>query len=84
MINSTVNLRELLFESNIFYEFGCCKVLVNDEIVWDDDVDFEHYVEFGDACEEYLAEHSDYIVTNIEINIVHFHHSIISITCANN
>ena len=84
MVSSTINLRELLFYSNIFHEFGCCKILVNDEIIWDDDIDFEHYVRFNDACNKYLIKHPNCMVSNINIQIAHFHHSIISITCVSN
>ena len=81
MNKSKITLEEMLFNSHIFDEFGCCKLFVNDEIVWDDDVDFEHYVTFLSAISKYLTEHQDYVVTDINIKIIDFHHSIVGIKC---
>ena len=81
MINSSITLKDVLFDFNMTYEFCCLKLLVNGEVVWDDDVDINNYVEYDDACKEYLSEHPDLVVINIDIQIVSFHHSIINITC---
>lgn len=35
---SEITLQEALFDSGIINEFGCCKIFINDEVLWDDDV----------------------------------------------
>lgn len=81
MIYSSVSLKDVLLDFNTTYEFGCLKLLINGEVVWDDDVSINEYVEYGDACRKYLSEHPDLVVINLNIQIADFHHSIISITC---
>lgn len=81
MNNSTITLEEVLFDSHIFSEFGCCKLIINNEVAWDDDVDFEHYVVFTNALVKCIEKYPDYVVTDINIKIIDFHHSIISIEC---
>ena len=82
MTNSTITLRQILFGSDLLDDFGCCKLIINDEVIWDDDVDCYKYVRFTDALERFFATHSDwesYRVTDINIQIVHLHHSIVSV-----
>lgn len=84
MDNMFITLAEVLFYSNILNRFGCCKLIINDEVVWDDDVDWNRYVKFEDAINRYTLSNpncTSYKVTDINIQIVHMHHSIISIRC---
>ena len=77
-------LQKVFFDSDILNEFGCCKLIINDEVVWDDDVEWSEYIRFTDALERYMTTHSDwesYKVIDINIKIVHLHHSIISVSC---
>lgn len=81
---SEITLQEALFYSGIINEFGCCKILINDEVLWDDDVDIRKYISLEGAWEKYQKSHlnyKDYRVTRIDIEIVSFHHSIISVYC---
>lgn len=82
--DSEITLQEALFDSGIIDKFGCCKIFIDDEILWDDEVEMWQYVSLEDAWEKYRKSHSkykNYKVTKIDIEIVHFHHSIISIYC---
>lgn len=84
MAYSEIDLTYVLFNSNILHEYGCCKLVVNDEVVWDDDVEMDEYIKFEDALNMYKDSHpnwEDYRVVDIDIQIVHIHHSIISIYC---
>ncbi len=83
-MNSEITLQEALFYSGIIDKFGCCKIFINDEILWDDEVYIWEYVSLEEAWEEYQVAHlnyENYKVTKIDIEIVHFHHSIISVYC---
>ena len=84
MIDCEITLNQILFDSDLLDEFGCCKLSINGEVVWDDDVEWNKYVKFSDALERYMANHKDwesYKVLNIDIQVVHFHHSVVSIYC---
>ena len=84
MNEMTVTLPKVLFESDIIDEFGCCKLVIDDEVIWDDDVEWSKYIRFTDALERYFAANpnwGNYKIVDVNIKIVHFHHSIISIHC---
>lgn len=84
MNNMIITLSDVLFESHVLNEFGCCKLIINNEVIWDDDVDWNEYVRFEDAVNRYISSNSNcmnYKVFDINIKIVHMHHSIISICC---
>lgn len=83
-MNSEITLQEALFDSGIINEFGCCKIFINDKILWDDNVEMWKYISLKDAWAKYRATHlnyEDYKVIKIDIEIVDFHHSIISVYC---
>lgn len=82
--DSEITLQEALFDSGIIDKFGCCKIFINNEVLWDDDVALWKYIRLEEAWEKYRATHlnyEDYKVTKIDIEIVDFHHSIISVYC---
>ena len=84
MNEMNITLQKVLFDTDILDEFGCCKLIIDDEVVWDDDVEWNKYVRFTDALDRYFASHKDwdnYRVVDVNIQVVHFHHSIISIHC---
>lgn len=82
--NMIITLTEVLFDTDILKDFGCCKLIINDEVIWDDDVEWNEYVRFEDAINRYIASNPNcrnYKVFDVNIKIVHMHHSIISIRC---
>ncbi len=84
MVCSEIRLKDVLCETDIVDEFCCCKLLVNNMVVWNNFDNFDEYVEFEQALSAYLSTHSyleNYVVTKINIKIVDFHHSIINIRC---
>ena len=84
MTVSEITLDDVLFDSDVLDKFGCCKLLINDEVMWDDDTDWNEYISFTDAWVKYIKTHPDwknYRIRDINIQIVHFHHSIINISC---
>lgn len=84
MNNMIITLADVLFESHVLDEFGCCKLIINDEVIWDDDVDWDKYVKFSDAVNRYTKANPNWEnlkVFDINIQIVHMHHSIINIYC---
>lgn len=83
-MDSEITLQEALFDSGIIDKFGCCKIFINDEVLWDDDVYIWEYIPLEEAWENYRVTHldcEDYRVIKIDIEIVDFHHSIISVYC---
>lgn len=85
MSNMIITLADVLFESRVLDEFGCCKLIINDEVIWDDDVDWNEYVRFEDAINRYTEGNKNWEnrkVFDVNIQIVHMHHSVISIHCA--
>jgi hypothetical protein len=83
-MNSEITLQEALFDSGIIDKFGCCKIFINDKVLWDDDVALWEYIRLEEAWEKYKIIHSDYKdyrVIKIDIEIVDFHHSIIRVYC---
>lgn len=84
MINSEIRLKDVLCGSSIIDEFCCCKLLINNKVIWSDFCDLDEYVGFEHALHMYLSGNTDlenYVVTKINIKIVDFHHSIINIRC---
>ena len=84
MNNMIITLADVLFESHVLDEFGCCKLIINDEVIWDDDVDWNEYIKFANAVNKYTETHPNWSsckVFDIDIQIVHMHHSIINIHC---
>lgn len=61
---------------------GCSMIQIywNDEIIWDDNVDIEDWVAFPFAFKKWKERnpnYKNYMVENINIEIVEFHHSIV-------
>ena len=84
MYNSSLTLAQAIFGTNLLNDLGCCKLLINDIILWDDDVPVDSYVRLEDAWNAYCTIHWDwdaYRVVNIYISIVDQHHSIINLQC---
>lgn len=84
MTNLNITLDKILLYSDILNEFGCCKLIINDKVIWDDDVEWNKYVKLSDALERFFAKNpnwNNYKINDVDIKIVHFHHSIISIYC---
>jgi hypothetical protein len=83
-MNSEITLQEALFDSGIIDKFGCCKIFINDKVLWDDDIALWEYIRLEEAWEKYKAtrlNYEDYKVIKIDIKIVDFHHSIIRVYC---
>lgn len=62
--------------------FAPIKIYWNDEIIWDDDLPLSEWLNPKAAFTEWAACHPDYklyIVKNINIEIVDFHHSVVKI-----
>ena len=84
--NSELKLSDWDYLNKIVSDFGCCKLFVNDICVWDDAVEVSEYVPYTDALNNFFEEHAEFknsYIKTIDIDIVHFHHSIIYLGVVN-
>lgn len=82
--NTELNLHDVLFYTDLLNCFNCVKLIINDEVVWDDGVGIADFIRLEDAWEKYKNNNIDwekYMVTDVNIKIVQFHHSIVSVNC---
>jgi hypothetical protein len=78
MNNSDLNLNQAIHAASLFSPI---KIYYNKECIWDDTLALgEGWIPLKEALKNFRAAHKDYsqiVVTNVKIDIVEWHHSII-------
>jgi hypothetical protein len=77
MAHSTVTISEAIDGLSFIPPI---KLTVNDNVIYDD-YEGDEKVALEDALRERLSDADKYVVTYINVVVVHFHHSIVEMRC---